>query len=195
MSRILKTIIFVFVLCSEQSLAESGLLYSSRYTASCGIRFRNKSIFSQENYFQDSWALSSGMHWDLEKWSSEALVKVTYEKFFALPRNKKQPGVDVADYHLGVEAGIENRSLLPVGVAFGAVRVNKNFVVSAGDYVVNQSSSGRWSETRVVPSVETWLGLPLVPDSAQMNLIYRFIALSRPADEESSLGIEFRFEF
>lgn len=195
MSRILKVGVFVIAMCSIQSRAEHGFLDSSRYTISCGVKFRNKKIFSQENYFQDSWALSSGMHWDLDEWSSEALVKASYEKFFPLPRNKKQPGVDVSDYHLGIEAGVENRSLLPVGIAFGAAQVKKNFAVSAGDYVVNQSSSDRWSETQLVPSVETWLGLPLLPDHVQMNLIYRFVALSEPVDEKSSLGLEFRFEF
>lgn len=180
---------------AETPSPEKAMLVPDRLTASTGIKFRNTGIFSQENYFQDSWTVSGGVHWDFQHWDTEGILRLTFEKFMPTPRNKKQLGIDVTESHAGLAAGFENRSLIPLGLGSGIVNIKTTSVVSAGDYVTNQSASSRWTESLWVPALDLWAGLPLYPDRLQLNLLYRYLASAQLNEAKGSVGIDFRFEF
>jgi hypothetical protein len=178
-----------------QNDTEKSPFVPDRYVATAGIRFRNVAILSQENYFQDSWTLAAGAHWDFELWETEGLISAGIEKFTQLPSDKNQLGINIAEYHYGFGAGLENRTLLPVGIGMGVWKIKTDSQVSAGPFITDLSASSRWSKSFWTPAFEVWLGVPLLPDRVQLNAVYKYLSSAGTDVQKSGAGLDFRFEF
>ena len=171
------------------------LITSSSVSAALGINFRNKQIFSQESFFQDSWLVAVGGHWDLSLWSMQALIRGGYERFQPLPRDTKQLGIETTETRLSLEAGFENRDLFPLGASLGIVRVGKSSKLSSGEFIIDQSSSTAWTDSTFAPSYRIWVGVPLWRSGAQLNASFQQVFVSQPTDEKTGYGAELRMQF
>ncbi len=184
---------------SKMSVAKKAekkpLITSSSVSAALGINFRNKQIFSQESYFQDSWLVAVGGHWDLSLWSLQALIRGGFERFQLLPRDTKQLGIETTETRLSLEAGLENRLYLPLGASLGIVRVGKSSKLISGEFISDQSSSTAWSDSAFAPSYRIWVGVPLWRSGAQLNACFQQVFVSQPADEKTGYGAELRVQF
>lgn len=171
------------------------LITSSSVSAALGMNFRSKQIFSQESYFQDSWLVAFGGHWDLSLWSMQALIRGGFERFQALPRDTKQLGIESTETRLSLEAGFENRFFLPVGASLGIVRVGKSSKLISGEFISDQSTSTTWTDLAFVPSYRVWVGVPLWHNGVQLNACFQQVFVSQPADEKTGYGAELRVQF
>lgn len=184
-------------LLSGSSFAESFFadVQPTRYSATVGLNFRPKQLYSQEFYLQESLFLRGGLHWPSILLEQDLVVSAGFEKFQSLPRNSKQVGIDIVESRVGLEAGLENHLILPVGTSVGVTRISKTSKLNVGEYVIDDSATKDFSESIVVPSLRFWIGVPLIPEKLQLSAGVQRVFMSRPADERLNYSSEFRIEF
>ncbi|MFZ9521422.1 MAG: hypothetical protein ACO3A4_13190 [Silvanigrellaceae bacterium] len=179
---------------AQASALEDFVPKLSEYSATVGLNARPKASFSQEQYYQESWLLAGAAHWRVMRPNVRLITRVGFEKFAAMPKNKGQINITTGESHFGFEVGGEYLRLLAVGAALGGKLISKESKLEVGDYVTNQSTDSTWKESLKASTIRAWIGIPMIPDLLKLNLAVQR-AFSVPDDENTSFGVEIRYEY
>lgn len=170
-------------------------LLPEKYSAALGYGLSRRPLFGQESVYRESVYASAAAHWScLFMENCTFLARAGYLAFLGIPRHESAVSVEQNERRFSVGVGIESTAIVPIGASLGMSEVVRSYQYSLGSKLISESGVGEWRESSSKTVLDVWLGVPLLPEFATLNVtLSRFLEAKSPEDN-SVYGVELRFE-
>lgn len=150
---------------AQESQDWRSVLVPSHYSGGIGYGLSRRPLFGQESVYRESYHVTGSAFWNchlIEECSF--LLRAKFLGFLDVPRFNSVVDLKQSDRRLSFGAGVESTALVPVGLAFDTVQVQRNYSYLLGAQSGQLLTTDRWSTNLWRSGFELWFGVPLHPE-------------------------------